>query len=274
MRKLMNIPIYFLDAFDCQSQHFTIKWRGRLGQYCSGPLNNHVNWSDSQTANRQWQNIFHGHCSIYAACWFDDSAWTQYNLTMEKANHKQNIRFFFSFFCIHPQNVYCITHSLWHKGFKVSREWKEILKWSQWLLDKMHKQIQCEWQMNTFSFCVFWKIYSLLQLGDCHVSRAKQAFDISKSATQKNTTSQTKSKGSETCPNVAIKYTWKHAEKCLLENSIYLWQNDNHEWQFYFGFGNYCIYTHLVISMWLQSKQTNHTNTFEGIQSASMEIRK
>lgn len=31
--------------------------------------------------------------------------------------------------------------------------------------------------------------------------------------------------------------------ECLLENSIYLWQNDNHKWHIYFGFGNYHIYT-------------------------------
>lgn len=37
-------------------------------------------------------------------------------------------------------------------------------------------------------------------------------------------------------------YSQKASEKCLLENSIYLWQNDNHDWHFYFGFGNYCIH--------------------------------
>lgn len=41
---------------------------------------------------------------------------------------------------------------------------------------------------------------------------------------------------------LTLPYSTGKENKCLLENSIYLWQNDNHEWHFYFGFGNYRIY--------------------------------
>lgn len=62
----------------------------------------------------------------------------------------------------------------------------------------------------------------------------------------------------------------KNWNKCLLENSIYLWQNDNHEWHFYFGFGNYRIYisSHSRFARKWRHKQTDR-QTVSGTKEAT-----
>lgn len=52
----------------------------------------------------------------------------------------------------------------------------------------------------------------------------------------------------------------KRPNECLLENSIYLWQNDNYEWHFYFRFGNYHTYIRWKFTQPLSSYKWSTAN--------------
>lgn len=156
-------------------------------------LNNNANWSDSP--NCQYSGKAFSIASVRFMWFVDLTIALKHNKTWQwwsQSQTKCTIRFSFSlvFFFLHPQNVYCITHiHCWHKGFKVSREWKEILKWSQWLFDKMHKQFQFEWQMNNIRFpCLLENVYSFAWVGRLSWEQSESKHStFTKSVTQKTT---------------------------------------------------------------------------------------